>query len=131
VISFDDTAYPQFLRVLTDRDFEDFFTPTDEEIAFVTQATANDPGLRLSFMLLLKCIQYLNYLPETSDIPLQIVNHIRIALSRDDRVQPGYRNDKTKYRHHQAVRRYWGSCPMFIRPPPPSSAMYCIGQPSG
>lgn len=111
VISSDDTAYPQSPRVITDRDLEDFFTPADEEIAFVTQATRDDPGLHLSFMLLLKCMQYLNYLPEITDIPLQIVNHIRNALSMDDTVQPGYPNDKTKYRHHKAVRRYLGVVP--------------------
>jgi TnpA family transposase len=100
------TAYPRFKPVITDRDLDDLYTPTEDDRRFLEQATTQEPALRLNVMLLLKCFQALGYFPELDAIPAAIVQHIRLALKIPSEVMPGYTVGRTLYRHHEAIRAH-------------------------
>jgi len=53
------TAYPRFKPVIADRDLYNLYTPTDDDLQFLKQATTQEPVLRLNVMLLLKTFQSL------------------------------------------------------------------------
>ena len=100
------TAYPRFKPSIAERDLEDFYTPGVEDLQFLKDTITHEPVLRLNMMLLLKTFQSLGYFPDLNEIPVQIVQHIRIALKLPPETWPGYISDKTLYRHHEAVRAY-------------------------
>jgi len=100
------TAYPRFKSPIAERDLEDFYTPRVEDLQFLKETITHAPVLRLNMMLLLKTFQSLGYFPDLNEIPVQIVQHIRIALKLPPETWPGYISDKTLYRHHEAVRAY-------------------------
>jgi len=100
------TAYPRFKPVIADRDLYNLYTPTDDDLQFLKQATTQEPGLRLNVMLLLKTFQSLGYFPDLDDIPDAIVQHIRMTLKIPQDVTPGYPNDRTLYRHYEAIRAH-------------------------
>lgn len=100
------TAYPRFKPVMTDRDLYDLYTPTEDDLQFLKQATRQEPVLRLNVLLLLKTFQALGYFPDLSDIPEAIIDHVRLALKIPQAIAPTYESAKTLYRHHEAVRAY-------------------------
>ncbi len=100
------TAYPRFKPVMTDRDLYDLYTPTEDDLQFLKQATRQEPVLRLNVLLLLKTFQALGYFPDLSDIPEAIIDHVRLALKIPQAIAPAYELAKTLYRHHEAVRVY-------------------------
>lgn len=60
--SIDRTAYPQFKRNPVVRELVTAYTPTDAELAFVTENT-RQPAHRLTLAILLKTFQRLGYFP--------------------------------------------------------------------
>ena len=100
------TAYPRFKPVIADRDLYNLYTPTDDDLQFLKQATTQEPVLRLNVMLLLKTFQSLGYFPDLDDIPNAIIQHIRMTLKIPQDVTPGYPNDRTLYRHYEAIRAH-------------------------
>ncbi len=100
------TAYPRFKGIIPDRDLQDLFTPTQEELQFLKTATTQEPRLRLNVMLLLKTFQFLGYFPLLQHIPAGIIQHVRAALKIPSETGPGYESEKTLYRHYQAIRAY-------------------------
>ena len=105
------TAYPRFKRNPTRRELEEVYSPTSDEVDWAT-ATAREDVHRLHLLLWLKSFQRLGYFPDLAEIPAPVVNQIRSCLSSlpelqvDSSVQPGYGQDRTLYRHQQAVRDY-------------------------
>jgi hypothetical protein len=61
-----DTAYPRFKTRLTQAELEQFYTPTDEELAYCINVTLS-PTTRLGFVVLLKTFQRLGYLADGKD----------------------------------------------------------------
>jgi TnpA family transposase len=96
--SIHETAYPRFKPELTERELEDIYTPTQDELAFA-YANAHALTARLAILVLLKTAQHLGYFIKLSDAPPYIVSHIakrigtRIAAKRDfrDYDQSGFR----------------------------------------
>lgn len=100
------TAYPRFNPLIAERDLDDLYTPSEDDLQFLTRATTQEPVLRLNVMLLLKTFQSLGYFPDLDSIPAEIVKHLRIVLKIPQEVTPGYSSEKTLYRHHEAIRTY-------------------------
>ncbi len=88
------TAYPRFKPVMTDRDLYDLYTPTEDDLQFLKQATRQEPVLRLNVLLLLKTFQALGYFPDLSDIPEAIIDHVRLALKIPQAIAPAYNRPK-------------------------------------
>ncbi len=99
------TAYPRFKRNPTRRELEEIYSPTANELAWVHDNAREDVH-RLHLLLWLKSFQRLGYFPNIADIPTSVVEHVRSYLQLDDELRPDYGQDRTLYRHHQAVRDY-------------------------
>ena len=73
------TAYPRFRHEPNASELRDLFTPAPHEIGFARSLVRSNEHF-FAAVLLLKCIQYLGYFPEFSEIPAAVVNHVRICL---------------------------------------------------
>jgi hypothetical protein len=102
------TEYPHFEREPAERELRERFTPTQDELAFVT-AMSDKPAYRLSAMLLLKSFQQLHHFPSLQEIPETAVEHVRRALGLDARVAQGYPQLATPSRHRTAIRGFLGT----------------------
>lgn len=70
-----ETAYPRFKSDVTNRELDEVYTPTPDELHFVRQR-ARSPQERLLLMIQLKACQRLGYFIKVSDIPNPIYAHI-------------------------------------------------------
>jgi|SRR5208283_1056910 len=78
-----ETAYPRFKPELTQRELDDIYTPSKDELAFA-QCNGRTIAARLSLLILLKTIQRLGYFVKLSEVPPLIISHI--AKSSDLRI---------------------------------------------
>ncbi len=85
--SIERTAYPRFKRNLTQKELQDVYSPTPQEIQFAYSAARGAEPL-LHLLVMLKAFQRLGYFPSISDVPVSIVNHIRQQLSLPPELQP-------------------------------------------
>lgn len=74
-----ETAYPRLKPDSTRKDMESFYTPKDEELAFV-DAIAVRPLSRLAILIHLKLFQRLGYFTLIADVPEPIIRHIALAV---------------------------------------------------
>src|SRR5208337_202556 len=70
-----ETAYPRFKPELTQRELDDIYTPSKDELAFA-QCNGRTIAARLSLLILLKTIQRLGYFVKLSEVPPLIISHI-------------------------------------------------------
>jgi hypothetical protein len=101
--SIERTAYPRFRHEPNARELQDLFTPALAEIDFA-RSLAHSNEHFFAAVLLLKCVQYLGYFPELSEIPATVVNHVRICLRLPVREMPAYDQIRTLRRHQTAIR---------------------------
>lgn len=103
--SIERTAYPQFKRNPVVRELVTAYTPTDAELAFITDS-ARQPGHRLTLALLLKSFQRLGYFPAIDEVPAAVVRHLRNALRYRVQVKPADIAPNKRYRYFQRIRTY-------------------------
>ena len=103
--SIERTAYPQFKRNPVVRELVAAYTPTDAEMAFITE-NARQPGHRLTLALLLKSFQRLGYFPGVDEVPAAVVRHVRSALRYRIQVKPADIPANKRYRYFQRIRAY-------------------------
>ena len=100
------TAYPRFTRAPSESELRDLYTPTPEELAFVT-STARGESPRLSLLVLLKVFQRLGYFPAPQEIPRAVIEHLRTVLHASASTIPDI-TPRTLYTYHAAIRTYLG-----------------------
>ena len=102
-----DTAYPRFKTRLTQAELEQFYTPTDEELAYCANVTLS-PTTRLGFVVLLKTFQRLGYFVRSSEVPEAIIEHIATVIKRrtDREGLRRYDQSEARRKHLAAVRRF-------------------------
>lgn len=105
--SIERTAYPRFKQNPLTNELDVLYTPTQDELDFADGITRKEQH-RFCILLLLKAFQRLGYFPAVENIPLTIVQHVRIASGICNEVLPVYSDLKTQYRHHQAIRQQLG-----------------------
>lgn len=66
--SIERTAYPRFKKVLTGRELNEFYTPSEEEAMFGRTTVRGDVNL-LCFVVLLKTFQRFSYFPPLQETP--------------------------------------------------------------
>ena len=74
-----ETAYPRLKHTLTQRELDETYMPTSEDMAFAETLTRSDTS-RLGLMVLLKTFQHLGYFVQLRDVPAPIVDHIARCL---------------------------------------------------
>jgi hypothetical protein len=70
--SIERTAYPRFRHEPNARELQDLFTPAQEEVDFV-RSLARSSEHAFASVLLLKCLQFLGYFPDLSEIPVAVI----------------------------------------------------------
>lgn len=101
--SLERTIYPVFARHYSAKELQRYFTPSDDEVVWIT-SNARSAALRLGLAVLLKSFQQLHYFPALDDIPSEIIGHIRATLGIGERVGIDYSGKHTLYRHMSAIR---------------------------
>ena len=100
--SIERTAYPRFKPSLSATELHALYCPTDEERAFIA-THARGEAQQLTLLTLLKCQQYLGYLPALAEVP----EHIRTYLCQQLHLLPlmyaHVEAEKTLYRYRQLV----------------------------
>lgn len=101
--SIERTAYPRFRHEPNARELQDLFTPAQEEAEFARSIVRGSDEHFFAAALLLKCLQYLGYFPELSEIPAAIINHVRVCLRLRPDARPAYDQTRTMRRHQTAI----------------------------
>lgn len=104
------SAYPRFPDALTPRDLERHFTLSDMDRQ-LADAHARGGVQFLTFLVLLKGIQYLAYFPEVTTVPDRVVLHLRgqlvdRAASLPHRAAELGVSQATLYGYHQTIRQH-------------------------
>lgn len=103
--SIERTAYPRLKRYFTPLELAKFYTPTSSEKKFALANTSGQ-GNYFNLIILLKTFQRLGYFPRLSEIPTQLVEHIRHSLNLPDEMKLGYDQNRTLYRHKKVIRSH-------------------------
>ncbi|MBV9575948.1 MAG: Tn3 family transposase [Gammaproteobacteria bacterium] len=106
--SIERTAYPRFAtgRVLKERELEQFYSLTSDELGFINKNIRGDQ-MRLNFAVQLKTFQRLGYFPELKKIPSIVIDHIKKCLGIfNDEMNLHYKHDTTLYRHRDHICLY-------------------------
>jgi hypothetical protein len=102
-----ETAYPRIKPNLSQKELNELFTPTVEELDLLNEKTRQTfPVSRLGFMLLLKYYQYLGRPVKTLKIEPTIKKHVAIQIGVGTDLDLSNYNKSVKYRHAQAIREY-------------------------
>ena len=107
MLSKSDTAYPRFKSIISQKDLEQYYTPTAEELAFCRGKTRSKESL-LGLAVLLKTFQHLGYFVKFVEIPKQIVAHIASSLKITSpiRSMKRYEKQSTRQKHFNLIREY-------------------------
>ena len=98
------TAYRRFTRAPSIKELQTLYTPTPDDVAFVS-TTARGPAQTFALMILLKVFQKLGYFPAPQEIPGAIISHIRAVMKLKDDVVPDI-TPRTLYKYHVAIRTH-------------------------
>ncbi len=112
--SIEKTAYPRFpqRKKIKQAELNRHYSIPQTERLMIEQA-ANTKKSQFNLALQLKAFQRLGYFVNLTEIPDEVVMHIRQALKCHYRLTPGYRDKMTKYRHRKKIREFlnvkqWG-----------------------
>ena len=100
------TVYPRLEPISADELVLDF-TPTEEEIEFITRS-ARRPASRLTLLVLLKLFQKLHRFPNTDEVPAAVVDHLRIQLRLGAAILFEYDDPVQRARQRHVIREYTG-----------------------
>ncbi|WP_331754319.1 Tn3 family transposase (plasmid) [Streptomyces sp. NBC_00012] len=101
------TAYPRFKRLITAHELYLFFSPTRDELAWVSDATDCDEHL-LALLLMLKSYQRMGCFPKLEDVPEQVVEFVRRQVELPEGTLPVYQAEKTAKNHRGVIRKRVG-----------------------
>jgi Domain of unknown function (DUF4158) len=114
VAAIERTAYPRFRHEPNASELRDLFTPAPHEIDFARSLVRSNEHF-FAAVLLLKCIQYLGYFPEFSEIPAAVVNHVRVCLRLSAQEMPAFGPMRTLQRYQTAIRDHLQLKPAYSR----------------
>ena len=107
MLSKSDTAYPRFKSLISQKDLEQYYTPTAEELTFCRGKTRGKESF-LGFVVLLKTFQRLGYFVKFVEIPKLIFAHIASSLkiTSSIRSMKRYEKQSTRQKHLNLIREY-------------------------
>lgn len=101
------TAYPQFRRVISGRELDEAFTPTQDEVSWARARTTTEAH-RLALLVLLKCYQRLGYFPNLLKVPSGVISHVRAQVGIDGDVPAVHEAQATAKWHRGLIRERLG-----------------------
>lgn len=103
-----ETAYPRIKAKLSPKELAEIYTPTAEELKFVTMHTKQVIP-KLGLLTLLKVFQRLGYFLLLRDIPNVIIKHIADCIGCDiPDALSSYDDTASRYRHLSLIRKFVG-----------------------
>ncbi|QWH75465.1 Tn3 family transposase (plasmid) [Bacillus mycoides] len=106
--SIEDTAYPRLKSNPSQKELQELYSPTIEEVHWMKPHVKGDVA-KLGLFVLLKTFQRLGYFLPVTEIPEDIVIHIaqkmNLTLVSQNDLQK-YHNPGTQKRHHALIREY-------------------------
>jgi Domain of unknown function (DUF4158) len=91
---------PRFKRSISGRELRQAYSPSLGEMEWARDLTNSGDHL-LSLVVWLKCCQRLGYFPKLTEIPVQVIGHVRDELGLHEDTQVTMVADRT-LRHHKA-----------------------------
>lgn len=108
--SLHETAYPRLRSTITEKELNEYYTPTPEELSLIE--SEKKPILRFGFMLNLKLLQRLGYFVPLASAPPSIIAHVmdRIGIKRPLTLKQlkGYDRSGSRPRQQHILRDYLG-----------------------
>jgi TnpA family transposase len=104
---YEKTVYPQLAEPISADELVLDFTPTEEEIEFCTRS-ARQPASRLTLLVLLKLFQKLHRFPNTDEVPVAVVDHLRIRLRLGAAIVFEHDHPVQRARQRHLIREYTG-----------------------
>lgn len=74
-----ETAYPRIRSNLSDKELEEIYTPTSDDLVFVQRITKS-PVAAFGSMVLLKTLQRLGYVPAFEALPPRLIEHLATTM---------------------------------------------------
>ncbi|MFF5143071.1 DUF4158 domain-containing protein [Streptomyces sp. NPDC013157] len=105
--SIERTAYPRFKRLITAGELHVFFTPSEEERAWIEEVTDSDEH-QLALLVALKSYQRMGCFPKAHDVPDQVVEFVRRAVELPESTLSVYASGRTAERYRSWVRERCG-----------------------
>ncbi|MGW8357669.1 DUF4158 domain-containing protein [Streptomyces wedmorensis] len=102
------TAYPQFKRIISERELAQFFTPDEAEIGWAKKRTHERPERMLTLLVLLKCCARLGYFPALEQIPRSVVDRVRQTISVLPDTHVAFQPERSAERYRSWIREYLG-----------------------
>ncbi|MCQ6276333.1 DUF4158 domain-containing protein [Bacillus sp. V3B] len=106
--SIQDTIYPRFKNNLTEKDFEEVYTPEMNEIEWA-EAKSRGNLQNLALLVLIKIVQKLGFFIRVVDVPEVIVIHIakkaHLPMPTNEELKM-YSETRTAKRHFRFIRDY-------------------------
>lgn len=99
--------YPR-LEALTSKELSKYFTPTPAEIEFC-KLHVKQPIRQTYFLVILKSLSYLNYLPRCQEIPYKALRQVNLAISHTTPSKQAfaqYDGSGSHGRHVKLIREY-------------------------
>lgn len=102
-----ETVYPRFKSNISEKELNDIYTPTQDEIKFSQKVTRGE-NAKLCFLIMLKSFQRLGYFTIPKNIPQTIIQHISkvINIAAYPDIIENYSKSGTRIRHVQVIREY-------------------------
>jgi hypothetical protein len=74
-----ETAYPRIRSKLTDKELQELYTPTPDDLAFIDRST-NSSVAAFGGVILLKTFQRLGYFPSFDEVPPRLMRHLATTM---------------------------------------------------
>ncbi len=108
--SLHESAYPRLKPDPTAKEFNDVYTPTEEELAFAASVVRR-PAARLALIIQMKLFQRLGYFLPLAEVPEQIRDHIARACGfvriPDDTEFTQYDLSGSRHLHRKMLREFF------------------------
>ena len=104
-----ETAYPRIRSNLSEKELEELYTPTQDDLAFIEGSTKSTVAA-FGGMILLKTFQRLGYFPPFDALPPRLVRHLAYTMGMllpDDALQQ-YEQRRLRKSHIPQIRDYCG-----------------------
>ncbi|WP_027709777.1 Tn3 family transposase [Zooshikella ganghwensis] len=106
--SIHETAYPRIKSNLSQKELDEVYTPSEEELQF-SWRIARQSNARICLLILIKTVQRLGYFQQLTEIPLAIIQHITDCANAKRITQQRlkhYDSSGARQRHIKAIRTY-------------------------
>jgi len=104
-----ETAYPRIRSSITEKELNELYTPTQEQLEFADRNTRGTIQ-KLGLLILLKAFQRLGYFPMLREIPQTVIQYIARCAGQE-RVVPklaNYEKMRARARHLPRIRDFLG-----------------------